>query len=253
MTHTSRKKRWSFLLAWIVCVSAAPAFGYWQSRLQISSGGAPWAGSATNLGTAHSISASSTVTVAASAAIGDVVVVTVARGVSGATGCTVSDSGGNTWNIIGSTLTFNAGSDSVTAYYSVLTTGLTSGVSTIVGACSGSGNTDTVATKLTQLAASPLDSGATATATGTGTTPSVTSNAAGRAGEVFIGVAVSRNSTVCTPGGGFSAPPNALTGSSGPTDSTCGGNVLNAGSGAKTYSATTSNVAFGVMIFAFHN
>ena len=213
-----------------------------------------WAGAITNLGFGHSASGSVAVTVGAACAIGDTVFVIANSDGTNVPG--VTDSGSNTWTQIGSTLNLNGSSanGNATLWYSVLTTGLTSGVSTITNTTSGAGSTQLNCSKITGLSAAPLDTAVTATATGTGASPTVTSGTPAQSGECFVAGVSYRTSATFTQdtGNGWAAPPNlGPTGTSGPTISIGGGSQLNSGSGTKTFAPTIGAVTYAIYVVGF--
>lgn len=208
----------------------------------------------TSLGTHHATSTSSTITVAASAAIGDTVFVIANSDGNGAP--VVTDSKGNTWTKIGSAVGLNGVilNGEMTLWYSVLTSALVSGTDTITDTATGAGSTDINAVKITGLSSTPLDTAVTNTATGTGTNPSVTSGTPTASGECFIAVVSYRNDAgtfTQDTTNGWAAPPNSLFGSAGPTIGSSGGNQVNAGTGTKTFAPTISNTSWAAAIVGF--
>lgn len=97
------------------------------------------------------------------------------------------------------------------------------------------------------VASGALDTNVTATASGSGTTPSVTSGTPQQVGELFVAVH-SNSGSASTADPNWPAPPDADTGQA---VHIFGGNLINPGTGTKTYNPTGNQTRWNAATYGF--
>lgn len=209
----------------------------------------------TNIGTIQQAAgASAAVTVPASGVPAGALVIVIAGEDSLTPGGSVADTAGNTYsvgaskaNVSGFGRIFYAWNvAALVSGNSITYTKQTSGDKVAVSACYATG---------IQTTSDPIDGAFTATASGSSTSPSVTSGTAAVSGELVVGasVALGRDIDTFTQDAAYSTPPTAINnaGAGSVNPLVAGGNLVNAGTGAKTYAPTITSRPWSALIVAF--
>ena len=195
----------------------------------------------TNIGTTGNLGTAHTVTVTSAITVGTDVFVCIADAQN--TIGTMADSKGNSY----SQLTSHAipGGGSAVVFHSNLTTQLFNN-DTITYTSTASVRSDLSVFSVT--GGNGLDTAVTASASGSSSTPSVTSGIPTQSGELFVGVVCQSNTrTLTQPAGGWAEPPNAILIANGVD----GGNLVNSGAAALTYNPTFNGGSANWAAFIF--
>jgi hypothetical protein len=168
-------------------------------------------------------------------------------------GGTVGDGGTNSYTAINSANPNASTANGIGKNFYAWNAGALS-AATLTYTKAGSGNSSSMsafyATGI-QTSADPLDAAVTATpTTGSSTTPSVTSGTPGAAGELMVGAVAWLGATTdtFTEDGAYATPPDsAFSFNTG----VGGGNLVNAGSAAKTYAPTITSHPWAAFIYGF--
>lgn len=240
----------------IIVVNNSNAFIFTPPSFQMPQASNVW-GAATALHSGgHTAALSTTITVAADAPTGSLIVVGATQDGSSVTPGTVTDSAGNTYTLITSkTLNNNSGNGIGAIYYAYNISSLTNGVGTITYT-NGGGVSRSIALSIFDITgektvSTPLDLNTTATSglsssisIGPSGTPSVI-------GELFVGFAFFATTAIsaASQGAGFTTPPNPVN-SSASNPGIVGGTLIEAGTSTHTYAPTlnTSNRWAAVLV-----